>query len=140
MAFCKTTLACNCLPDLNFFSNSNEKEAIYSSYKDAYDSSSLVAIAKVIQIDFMEKEYELVVTFELTETIKGDPKRIFHLTTAPTSAGCGYPFKRDQTYILYAFEDSDGNYSTESCSHTEILDKTSEEEIAYLRTLKNESK
>ena len=47
------------------------------------------------------------VTFEVSKIWKGPDYKTLVVTTARDGASCGYPFKQDEEYIVYAYGEED---------------------------------
>jgi hypothetical protein len=64
--------------------------------------------------------------FKVAELI-GDAEKISRATIAGEPTTCGFDFKLDETYLVYAFKTSDGQYTTSACSHTAKLSDAKED-------------
>jgi hypothetical protein len=101
------TLACSCVKGLTI--------------KEEFERTDFVFIGDVIEItpgsqarvvlpiglssksEWRLDNYEvLIVTFQVSEWLKGDGQSTCQTITAPHTAACGYPFKVGQRYLVYA--------------------------------------
>ncbi len=79
---------------------------------------------------------ELEVTMEVTRWWKGAGTPQAVVRTIYECCLCGYPFEKDQSYLIYTWEDrqTPGRYRTSLCLRTRPLDEA-REEMDYLTTL-----
>ena len=79
---------------------------------------------------------ELEVTVEVTRWWKGAGTPQAVVRTIYECCLCGYPFEKDQSYLIYAWEDREtpGRYRTRLCLRTKPLDEA-REEMDHLTTL-----
>lgn len=70
------------------------------------------------------------VTFNVSEVWKGPDYESIVVSTAVSSASCGYSFSEDEDYLVYA-RGAEDELSVSLCSRTAVLDEA-EEDIAAL--------
>ena len=93
--------------------------------KESLEESTAVFVGKVIDIDVpsgivVSNVVSVNVTFEVSKIWKGHDYKNLVLTTARGGASCGYPFKENEVYIVYAYGE-EGILSTHTCSRTRLL-------------------
>jgi hypothetical protein len=96
--------ACSCL------------EPTDESKAEALKNASVIFYGKVISIDNSSEEKPFPKTkakFHVLRAWKGVKKNEIVITTPSESSACGYPFRKDETYTVYAFGNPPG---TTSCS------------------------
>lgn len=57
------------------------------------------------------------------------------LRTALSSAGCGYPFRRSRSYLVFAYHDSEGDVYTTSLCDLNLVEEAATEHIRALNSL-----
>lgn len=79
---------------------------------------------------------ELEVTVEVTRWWKGTGAPQAVVRTIYECCLCGYPFEKDQSYLIYTWEDREtpGRYRTSLCLRTKPLEEA-REEMDHLTTL-----
>ncbi len=70
---------------------------------------------------------ELEVMVEVTNWWKGAAAPQAVVRTIYECCLCGYPFEKDESYLIYVWEDRDGLYRTSFCLRTKPLDEAQEE-------------
>jgi len=109
--------ACSCLPP--------------SSPKVSLEEANAVFAGKVIDIDTpngisIGGADPVRVIFEVSEIWKGSDFKTVTITTARDSTSCGYPFRKGEEYIVYAYSEG-GELSTNLCSRTNLLANAKED-------------
>jgi hypothetical protein len=74
------------------------------------------------------------VTLRVTEPFAGTTAAPVVVHTGMGQGDCGYPFKLDAEYIVYAHRGSDGKLTTGTCSRTALVEKASTD-LAYARSI-----
>lgn len=67
------------------------------------------------------------VTIEVFEVWKGASRPIVKVTTAASSAICGYAFQKGRSYLVYASRDGKRPLRVSLCSRTQLLEKAAED-------------
>ena len=93
--------------------------------QESLEQSTAVFTGKVIDIDIpsgiiVSSTDPIKVTFEVSKIWKGPDYKTLVLTTARNGAICGYSFKENEEYIVYAYGEED-TLSTGICSRTRLL-------------------
>lgn len=102
---------------------------------EALESSSAVFTGKVVGIKepkgtIISSADPVKVTFEVDSSWKGVEGNKVTLTTALSSASCGFEFVEGESYIVYAYandEDDSGKLEASLCSRTKLLASASED-------------
>ncbi|MEO6390245.1 MAG: carboxypeptidase-like regulatory domain-containing protein [Pyrinomonadaceae bacterium] len=76
-----------------------------------------------------------VAALKVSEVFRGIGGNEVDLWGANTT--CDFPFEQNKTYVVFAYRDEDGKWSTGVCSHTAELGEA-HEDLAYLRLTRNE--
>ena len=76
----------------------------------------------------------LQVTIEVEESFIGKVGNSIDVYTPESSASCGFPFQKDERYIVFAAKTKEGDLAVSMCSGTRPA-KGNEEDIAYLRSI-----
>lgn len=102
-----------------------------SSPKESIGQSTAVFAGKVVDIDVpsgivTSSGDSVKVTFEVSEIWKGSDYKTLVITTARDSATCGYDFKKNEEYIVYAYGE-ENKLSTDICSRTKLLTNAQED-------------
>ncbi|WP_167568741.1 hypothetical protein [Brevibacillus migulae] len=115
------TYACSCvqLPDV----------------QEALAKAEAVFAGKVIQINepkpngqgILSSSDPVTVTFEVTQTWKGDTQKQVRVQTALDSASCGYEFTLNEAYVVYTYKNEQGVLETNICTRTNTLTAASED-------------
>lgn len=71
--------------------------------------------------------------FEATTAWKGIKEKKISVFTASQSATCGYSFREDESYLVYANRDQAGRLITSICSRTQKL-KAAQDDLKELGT------
>ena len=134
-------LACSCV---------SESDDFNSQVLGAYENATSVVLAKVQSIDKLEPyEYKSEVDanpivehsihrthFSEIRSWKGEHGKQFYTYIMVMCCVCGYEFEVGKTYLLYLHgPDSEGSYSTSSCSRTKQYSEEVEAEIEVLNGL-----
>jgi len=103
--------------------------------RQALEKSSSVFVGKVLSIEDAHPDPDrklrssadpVRITFDVTKVYKGPEGKTLNLTTETSSATCGYPFKVDSEYFVYA-NGEEGQLSTDICTKTKLLSKAQED-------------
>lgn len=99
--------------------------------KDSLEKSTAVFVGKVVDIDVPSKMIfrssdPVKVTLEVSKIWKGPDYKTLVLTTARDGASCGYSFKQDEEYVVYAYGEED-KLSTDICRRTKLLASAQED-------------
>ena len=79
------------------------------------------------------------IRFLVLENYKGAPGYEVEIHSGTDGGDCGYWFQRNETYVVYAYRDKEsGALFTSICSRTSHVSKA-DEDLTYLRALKNAS-
>ena len=93
--------------------------------QESLEQSTAVFVGKVIDIDVpsgivVSSADPVKVTFEVSKIWKGPDYKTLVLTTARDGVSCGYSFKQNDEYIVYAYGE-ENKLSTGICSRTRLL-------------------
>lgn len=66
------------------------------------------------------------VALRVNEVWKGPQQETIQVSTPSYGAACGYPFKKGQEYLIYAYK-KEGPFKVDLCSQTKPLSKASED-------------
>lgn len=93
--------------------------------QESLGQSTAVFAGKVVDINVpigivVSSADPVKVTFEVSKIWKGHDYRTLVLTTAKNEASCGYSFKENEEYIVYAYGE-ENKLSTGICSRTKLL-------------------
>ena len=99
--------------------------------KESLEQSCAVFAGRVVDIDvpsgIVNSSADPVkVTFEVSKIWKGPDYKTLVLTTARDEASCGYSFKQNEEYIIYAYGE-ENKLSTDICSRTRLLTNAQED-------------
>ena len=79
------------------------------------------------------------IRFLVLENYKGAPGYEVEINSGTGGGDCGYWFQRNETYVVYAYRNSEsGALSTSICTRTSHV-SDADEDLTYLRALKNAS-
>lgn len=112
LLFLNTTLvsACSCMQ------NAPPKESL--------EKATAVFAGKVVDVDvpfgIMKFIDDVKVTFEVSKIWKCPDYKTLVLTTSISDASCGYNFRQDKKYIVYAYGE-ENKLSTYICTRTGLL-------------------
>lgn len=116
-----TILACSCAPA--------------KSAAQALEQSTAVFSGKVIKIKRHKQAENIFATveviFRVEKAWKGVNKKTVSVFTSSHSASCGFSFRENHTYLVYAFGNDEGRISTSICSRTGRL-KDAREDLKQL--------
>lgn len=93
---------------------------------EALAQASATFSGRVIDIDAPAGYEPLRVRFDVETVWKGPVQQEIEVRTARDSAGCGFVFERDVSYLVYAYE-ADGALVTTLCSRSAPLDQASQD-------------
>lgn len=99
--------------------------------QESLEQSTAVFAGRVIDIDattgiVVSSADPVKVIFEVSKIWKGPDYKTLILTTARDGASCGYSFKENEEYIVYAYGEED-KLSTGICSRTNLLTSAQED-------------
>jgi len=121
-----TTFACSCIPAKSIAQELEQSTAVFSG--------------KVIEIKRHKEAKTIFVTVEVIFSVekawKGMERKTVSVFTSSNSASCGYNFRKNRTYLVYAHGDTEGNLSTSICSRTKRVKDASKDldELARVKT------
>jgi hypothetical protein len=114
-------LACSCLPTKSTAQELEQSTAVFSG--------------KVIQIKRRKQAENIFasveVTFRVEKAWKGLKRKTITVYTSSNSASCGYSFRVNQTYLVYANGNDEDKLSTGICSRTKRI-KDAREDLKEL--------
>lgn len=99
--------------------------------KAALDAADQVVVGRVAEVTRADSGAprspgaipELRVKLDIERSYKGTNAASLEVFTASNSAACGYPFKRGERYLVYAYTREDGKVAVSLCSRTESADQ-----------------
>ena len=96
-----------------------------ASPKESLEQATAVFAGKVININtpdgiILSSNDPIKVTFEVSKMWKGPDYKTLVLTTARDKTACGYSFKQNQEYIVYAYGE-ENKLNTGICSRTKLF-------------------
>ncbi len=99
--------------------------------QESLEQSTAVFAGRVIDIDIpsrivVSSADPVKVTFEVSKIWKGPDYETIVLTTARDGASCGYEFKENEEYIVYAYGE-ENTLSTGICGRTRLLANAKED-------------
>ena len=99
--------------------------------KESLEQSTAVFAGKVVDIDVpsgivLSTADPVKVTFGVSKIWKGPDYKTLVLTTARSGGSCGYSFKENEDYIVYAYGEED-KLTTGICSRTKLLANAQED-------------
>lgn len=122
----ESILACSCLPA--------------KSAAQELELSTAVFSGKVTKIKRHKKAENIFgsveVIFRVEKNWKGVKEKTVSVFTSSNSASCGYNFKVNQTYLVYANRNDEGKIEASICSRTKRL-KDAGEDLKELSAGKN---
>jgi hypothetical protein len=100
------------------------------------ESANAVFSGKVIKIVLPKQSKDKITTslkvyIRVVEVWKGVTRENVVVTTPKDSSFCGYPFKLNEKYLIYAYRYKKEDLSTSLCERTTILENA-EEDIEFL--------
>ena len=128
-ASAEKSFACSCL-----VSPESQKKQI----QNAFRGSDAIFSGEVVEIKQPSgDEYDMLVTFKVAKSWKGNVSREVTIKTAKDSAMCGYGFEVGKKYLVYASGIKE-NLSTTNCSRTTVFSPKGD--VKYLDKLKRQKK
>ena len=112
--------ACSCVP------NPPPREAL--------DQAAVVFAGRVLEIRQINDDEGfplLDVTLWVEQSFKGFFIETVNVFTARDSATCGFPFQKDERYLIYAHEDEDGTLHVSLCSRTARIQDAREDLLVF---------
>ena len=94
---------------------------------EALEAAAAVFTGEVTNLSRRGRGDRYVVTFRVADVYKGEVRHRATLTTAQSTAACGYPFEEGERYIVYAHRMDDGTLAAGLCSRTARLDDAAED-------------
>ncbi len=130
LIYSSTALACSCIPQVRNF-----QVAVTS----AFNSAEVVFLGRVENIEVGEGAFKTVqkTDFIVLEMMKGDERPRISTKISIQCCICGFSFRRNETYIVYAYKGADGFYKTSICTRTKTAAENAEE-VGLLRKLKKD--
>jgi hypothetical protein len=114
-------LACSCLPAKGVAQELEQSNAVFSG--------KVIKIKSHRQAENIFASVEVI--FNVQKAWKGVKKKTISVFTSSNSAACGYSFRKNQTYLVYANGNDEGKLSTSICSRTKSL-KDAREDLREL--------
>lgn len=111
--------------------------AAITSVEENFAKKDAVFAGKVVNIKnsnfsiFKSSADPVEVTFVVSEIWKGPATKKVTLTTAESSASCGYEFNINDEYLVYAYENEGKSLESGLCSGTVLLSQASAD-LSYL--------
>jgi hypothetical protein len=81
-------------------------------------------------------DFQKTITFDVEKSWKSANLGTISISTADSSAACGYNFVEDEEYIVYALKKEDGTLNTSLCSRTAQL-QNAQEDLNILNSQRN---
>lgn len=123
LAGVESSLACTCAPS--------------KSASEELERATAVFAGKVIEIKRHKQSSDLSArveaVFEVEKVWKGVNEKRVSIFTSSWSTACGYGFKEDRTYLVYAYGNAEARLSTSICARTRRL-KDAREDLRELAT------
>jgi len=99
--------------------------------RESLEHATAVFAGKVININVLSgtsisSADPVEVTFEVSQIWKGPNYRTLAVITAINGVSCGFSFKQNKEYIVYAYGEENG-LSTTICSRTKLLTNAQED-------------
>lgn len=114
------TYACSCMMPADPLTSLENSESVFSGTVKSISNKDMINTV----------EFEVATVWKWIE-----PTRIT-VKTAEQSATCGYNFEEDEDYIVYAYEQNDGELRVSLCSRTALL-KNAQEDVKALTLGRN---
>ncbi|MBS4175459.1 hypothetical protein [Bacillus sp. FJAT-49736] len=127
----KGTLACSC-------AMKNQPQEKWKKSIAVFQGKVIKKKTKSTSFFTSSSDDPVYVTFQVQKVWKGVNSRTVTIKTAISGASCGYDFRKNIEYVVYAKEEND-KLVVNLCSRTEELSKASED-INYLGKPKKEGK
>jgi len=100
----------------------------------AFAEADAVFIGKVVSFELTGDAFSSrLAKFSITKIWKGERSAVSEILTANNSAACGYEFLIGESYIIYAYQASDGKLHTNICTRTRPA-RLAAEDLKYLAT------
>jgi hypothetical protein len=123
-AFSKISYACSCELPLS-------KDSIKKQVKVAKKKSQAVFAGEVLEITEPSGKNFLLVRIRIELNWKGAKGNEIMIVTGKGNGDCGYSFTVGQRYLVYAYQTSNSQLSTNICQRTALL-SDAEKDIAIL--------
>lgn len=114
-------LACSCLPTKSVAQELKQSTAVFTG--------KVIRIKRHKQSENIFASVE--VTFRVEKAWKGLKRKTITVFTSSNSAACGYGFRENQIYLVYANGNDEGKLSTGICSRTKMV-KDAREDLKEL--------
>jgi hypothetical protein len=122
----ESILACSCLPAKSAAQELEISTAVFSG-----------KVTKIKRHKNAENIFGSVeVIFNVDKAYKGVKKKTISVFTSSDSASCGFNFKVNQAYLVYAHGNDEGKIQASICSRTKRL-KDAREDLKELSAVKN---
>lgn len=120
----KSSFACSCeLP--------SSKDSVRKQVKVAKKKAHVVFAGEVLEITEPVSKNFLLVKMRVKSSWKGAEDTEIVIVTGKGNGDCGYPFTVGQKYLVYAYQTTNGQLSTNVCQRTTLL-SDAEKDIAIL--------
>ncbi len=129
LLFSQNSYACGCELQLS-------KDSVKRQVKDAKKKSQAVFTGKVLKITEPSDGNFLLVKIQVESNWKGAKDNEIVIVTGKGNGDCGYSFTVGQKYLIYAYQISNNQLSTNICQRTELL-SDAQEDIAILEKRKS---
>lgn len=106
----KEILACSCAPSRAPADNLQLYTNVFSG-----------RVTDIVESSEPGKGGNILVTFNVVNVWKGERAEQLTLSTHNDTIACGFPFKKDEEYFVYAHRPEDGVLQTSTCSQTKKL-------------------
>lgn len=124
LAFPKSSYACSCELPL-------AKDSVKKQVKQAKKKSQAVFTGEVLEITEPSDKNFLLVKIRVESNWKGAEGNEIVIVTGKGDGDCGYSFTIGQKYLIYAYQTSNSQLSTNICQRTALLSEA-EKDIAIL--------
>ncbi|WP_164744321.1 hypothetical protein [Paenibacillus xylaniclasticus] len=106
--------------------------AVASDIEEALDNHAAVFAGKVTKLDkgssvqrIQSSADKVEVVFLVDKVWKGELSEETNVSTVRSEASCGYTFSDNISYLVFAYEDKEGNLHTGLCSGNMLLSEAS---------------
>lgn len=129
LVFSESSYACSC--ELPLSKNSVKKQV-----KEAKKKSQAVFTGEVLEITELSDKNFLLVKIRVESNWKGAEGNEIVIVTGKGDGDCGYSFTVGQKYLIYAYQTSNSQLSTNICQRTALL-SDAEKDVAILGNQKS---
>lgn len=130
--------ACSCLPPGDVLESMAESEAVFlgtvvnRATRRSGDAQWWARIKSFFGMQVNPQTEDQRISLRIDEPFKGVGASSVDVSTATSSAACGYTFEMDQQYVVFASRD-DGNLWVSLCSSTARLEDFPASDLERLR-------